>query len=526
MRQWIDLLTENSLTKYRPMFGMFPADYMNACDKIITKVHEIFKGRNQDKMLWALKWLRLYLVTDYGANYIAGEYHRNTFETSARLALIDKFSKDLNVSSDEGIRLSKIFSTRLDDFEHFFDLPIPEIQNYQFGKKEPYAVILDFDKYEQKFKEASKQEVMLKGNEEIILDFKDGYVWMDLHRSGCQQEAASMGHCGNGAGKRGETILSLRKHIRSNIYRPVLTFILDGTGRLGEMKGRGNNKPAEKYHKYIVGLLKLPRITGIKGGGYMPENNFKLSDMGDEGKKIADTHPHLLSIRDLYERYEEEEDADKIAWYEEKIENLLPDSLEADWGNKNILIGEYETFDSIQMDIDLYIWEDHYDIKEGLIDELGFEPSDADKIATFFDDNYLKTIKDDYAKLARFYNYSVYLDKHPEQEKWIKTIDMETAIFGQDVYDDDGEIDHLNDLIHHGIEMSTDNDDYKELPSDNKLLQIFLDNTIEYHGSKSGSITLEWAKNIVKLYKREMEKIIEIDSPRFDFYNDHKEESD
>ena len=218
MRQWIDLLTENSLTKYRPMFGMFPADYLNACDKIITKVHGIFKGRNQDKMLWALKWLRLYLVTDSGANYIAGEYYKDTFETSARMTLIDKFSKDLNVSSDEGIRLSKIFANRLDDFKHYFDLPIPEIQNYQFGKKEPYAVILDFDKYEEKFKEASKQEVMLKGNEEIILDFKDGYVWMDLHRSGCPQEAASMGHCGNGAGRHGETILSLRKHIRSNIY--------------------------------------------------------------------------------------------------------------------------------------------------------------------------------------------------------------------------------------------------------------------------------------------------------------------
>jgi len=34
------------------------------------------------------------------------------------------------------------------------------------------------------------------------------------------------------------------------------------------MKGRGNDKPAPKYHPYVVELLRHHLIRGIKGGGY------------------------------------------------------------------------------------------------------------------------------------------------------------------------------------------------------------------------------------------------------------------
>ena len=58
-----------------------------------------------------------------------------------------------------------------------------------------------------------------------------------------------------------DTVLSLRQkvtHDGEKYHRPVLTFILDDRGFLGEMKGRNNNKPSEKYHSYIVELLKSP----------------------------------------------------------------------------------------------------------------------------------------------------------------------------------------------------------------------------------------------------------------------------
>ena len=111
----------------------------------------------------------------------------------------------------------------------------------------------------------------------VVLTFPDGYFWTDLERKYCEIEKDAMGHCGNVGGKTDDTILSLRDS--KNI--PHLTFILNN-GILGEMKGKNNNKPSEKYHSYIIELLKLPIIKNIKGGGYLPENNFKLSDLTKE----------------------------------------------------------------------------------------------------------------------------------------------------------------------------------------------------------------------------------------------------
>ena len=66
-----------------------------------------------------------------------------------------------------------------------------------------------------------------------------------------------------------------------------MTFILQGDGSLGEMKGRSNNKPKEDYHPYILSLLKAKvggeyLVKNIRGGGYAPENNFDLEDLSDE----------------------------------------------------------------------------------------------------------------------------------------------------------------------------------------------------------------------------------------------------
>ena len=71
-------------------------------------------------------------------------------------------------------------------------------------------------------------------------------------------------------------------------YKPHLTFIFNN-GFLGEMKGRANDKPADRYHDYIVALLKLPIVEGVIGGGYEPENNFELDDLSEE---------HLEEIRE------------------------------------------------------------------------------------------------------------------------------------------------------------------------------------------------------------------------------------
>ena len=49
------------------------------------------------------------------------------------------------------------------------------------------------------------------------------------------------------------------------------------------MKGRANGKPATVYHDRITSLLSQPDFRGIEGGGYLPENNFSITDLKSDG---------------------------------------------------------------------------------------------------------------------------------------------------------------------------------------------------------------------------------------------------
>lgn len=141
--------------------------------------------------------------------------------------------------------------------------------------------------YHENLKKKQRNKPGRVGN--TVLSFPDGYSWVDLERGYCEIEKDTMGHCGNVGAKPGDTILSLRDKKNT----PHLTFILNN-GVLGEMKGRGNDKPAPKYHPYIIELLKLPIIKGVKGGGYLPENNFKLNDLNDNQlEELLKTKPKL-----------------------------------------------------------------------------------------------------------------------------------------------------------------------------------------------------------------------------------------
>jgi hypothetical protein len=139
-----------------------------------------------------------------------------------------------------------------------------------------------------------------------ILTFNDGYSWVNLEKGYCEKEGKSMGHCGNVNAEIGDNILSLRD--KRNV--PHLTFIFNN-GYLGEMKGKGNSKPAKSYHKYIVELLKLPIIKNIIDGKYLPENDFKLSDLADEQREEVFNINSNFKSRYLFEKLKENQNLSK-----------------------------------------------------------------------------------------------------------------------------------------------------------------------------------------------------------------------
>lgn len=198
--------------------------------------------------------------------------------------------------------------------EHLTGINYAPIQN--FNPLESKSPVEELEELEQQYIELSEENFITpSGNEKVLIDFGD-MAWFDLGKGSCKDEADAMGHCGNAPSEReGDRIFSLRKKVMVNgveYHKPHLTFIFND-GFLGEMKGRANDKPAQRYHKHIFELLKLPIIEGIIGGGFEPENNFELSDFNDayieqlrklKGDEFVDEAGNtLLPVKKLQERF-------------------------------------------------------------------------------------------------------------------------------------------------------------------------------------------------------------------------------
>ena len=79
---------------------------------------------------------------------------------------------------------------------------------------------------------------------ELVMEFPDGFYWIDLQTRRSEQEGESMGHCGNT--NEGTTILSLRR----NRY-PYVTVAYDENNKIiTQIKGRGNKKPVPSFYHY------------------------------------------------------------------------------------------------------------------------------------------------------------------------------------------------------------------------------------------------------------------------------------
>ena len=116
-----------------------------------------------------------------------------------------------------------------------------------------------------------------------------GWKWLSLRRATCEEEAEAGGHCGNSDYQEGDNILSLRDP--QNLVH--LTFVVNNK-ILREMKGYANNKPSKKFHPAIIALLQSEYVGSVAGGGYLPENNFMLSDLDKETReKLIKKKPYL-----------------------------------------------------------------------------------------------------------------------------------------------------------------------------------------------------------------------------------------
>lgn len=277
-------------------------------DEIRNRVTDEIKWSKQflkrnDRIVWYLRFVKANLYAS-----ITGFDSKDRHEFVMSLPFMKKWVANNPEGFQDNLLSHEYFNGReintiKSTLGHALSMEIREIQNLMFQWQSPWQLRGELNRIENEWRETLKSRIDDDGQSKIVMDFKDGFMWVDLDKGVCRREGDAMGHCGNaGNPQSGETILSLRKRdtIEGKTYwTPFLTFILDSKGYLGEMKGRGNQKPADRYHKYIVPLLKSDLVKGMKGGGYLPENNFALSDLPDaEFRALAEEKPTLLTIGD------------------------------------------------------------------------------------------------------------------------------------------------------------------------------------------------------------------------------------
>ena len=201
-----------------------------------------------------------------------------------------------------------------------------EFRNEVTGKDESYNEIYNEINAAAAFFKESKQ--LMQGK--VVMSFNDdaNTTWNWLDARSCDAESAHMGHCGNKASpKPGDSLLSLRQ-MRGGMRVPHLTFIYNKHLKtLGEMKGKANAKPSEKYHEFIVQLLiKMPDpidINHLKGSGYASDNNFSLNDLNEKLFKQLAQHNADLLKRQIAMGNEIEKaqqlDRQHLAWFKQVV---------------------------------------------------------------------------------------------------------------------------------------------------------------------------------------------------------------
>lgn len=265
--------------------------------------------KKNDRVVWFLRLYKLQLTHDVtdkalkmGKTEEANALRQRVYGDYAR-----KAKSDINQVAREASWLD--VQRLIPKFEHFLSLPIPAIQNKVFTFEGPETILEQFHEIEDEWK-AEQDDAFQEDDPgvEPIIEFKNGFAWYNLNKAYCRKEAGAMGHCGNAPRQHSsDTILSLRKAQQRGdvtLTTPFLTFILDDNGYLGEMKGRANEKPQARYHPYIIELLKNPIVQGIKGGGYMPENNFSMDDLDhDVAEQLIEMKPELGGLRYVVKKY-------------------------------------------------------------------------------------------------------------------------------------------------------------------------------------------------------------------------------
>jgi len=295
---------------------------------------------------------------------------------------IEYNSKDSTTLKDSIIRAKSRISDDITKILHYVNSPLHEIK--------PNITKLSFDEALKltnewhKEIEAGDTKVIDDESGEIIMTFPDGFYWIDTQTTKCEEEAEAMGHCGNT--NAGTTILSLRKN-----KQPHVTVAWnENDNTTTQIKGKGNKKPIDKYHTYIVDLICDLECKRHKSE-YSRSTDFLPEDLSEElFNKLNDCNPTYIEntkpadIEELRERMREDikNDPDEYIYM---FPGIFWDNIDDDKFIQELIEQEKEYFISDFKDIfdkeDLIHWLKNNEpegLKEWLIEKDDNDGLDSD----------------------------------------------------------------------------------------------------------------------------------------------------
>jgi len=205
-----------------------------------------------------------------------------------------------------------------------------DIKNVKLDKNDTLeSGLAKYDQAEKKWQSSSGSRFTAPEGKKIV-ELGNGMGWYDLKKPVSSEEANCMGHCGNsGNPHEKDQIFSLRKEVKvgNKTYHEPMSTAIYNKGWLGEMKGRANSRPGEKFHEHYAALLKHPKIKGLIGAGHKPQENFHFDDLSPElQQQVKTANPAMVDLRsnawDTATKYKATASVPKIKKYQHTVKDI------------------------------------------------------------------------------------------------------------------------------------------------------------------------------------------------------------
>jgi len=216
---------------------------------------------------------------------------------------IDEMVRELNKSKEEVIELLNKRGPRIHEWSGVYKTNYLYI--FDWLRSQQGRVNVKDLNYQQAMDQAREwhesltTSVQLNYQEtgEVFIDYRDrrgvGFYWAHLHKSSCSDEQSRMGHCGRAS--HGQ-LISLRGIDENGNGESYVTADYDN-GMIYDFHSRGNSKPPERYHRYIMDFLVNTTypVNGLsKTGVHNYPGNFHLADLSEEQRRwVFQRNPSL-----------------------------------------------------------------------------------------------------------------------------------------------------------------------------------------------------------------------------------------